>query len=168
MQPVSYVSLALTFATGAGVLYYYDSRRQAKQAGSLLYLLLQIGSRCTAALVPCCGSGVNRSKRLSQRPSCCRGPPKTKPKPAHPIPGSEHVCACPLSKQRMTSHLTDAVAVLMASAQWRPCMLPGMRAEPMVRRVDTSLWPPPSLEAASVSSTLYRSLARGSGFSPGR
>ena len=47
VQPVSYISLALTFTTGAGVFYYYDSRRQAKQAGSLLSLLP--GSTCCTA-----------------------------------------------------------------------------------------------------------------------
>lgn len=34
MQPVSYVSLALTLGTGAGLVWYYNSLKEQKLAGA--------------------------------------------------------------------------------------------------------------------------------------
>ena len=35
LQPVSYISLALTFATGTGLFWYFDRQREAKKQGAL-------------------------------------------------------------------------------------------------------------------------------------
>ena len=50
VQPVSYISLVLTFATGAGVFYYYDRQREAKQAG--LFQTRHPARTCTALCSP--------------------------------------------------------------------------------------------------------------------